>query len=356
MKSKFKVVSIYSGGGGIDCGFEMANFDVVLATDFWQPACDTLSANHPDALVICDDIRNINYKELLSSKQIELDEIDVLVGGPPCPAYSKSRFYQTQKKRALEDENAFTLYEYFRALKEIKPKVFFFENVFGFVYKPHQEAFDLLKHEAESNGYNIFFKVVNSANYGVPQMRERFICIGVRKDLNRSFEFPQETHYNPEKKNVQLDDLKKDPWVTCGDAIGDLDYDLPEDELMQAGSKDKELLKLVPPGDNYLYFTKERGYPNPIFKWRSRYWSFLLKLSPSKPSWTIQASFSNNMGPFHWKNRFLRISEIKRLQTFEDDYVITGNFKEQWRQVGNAVPPLLAYKIAKEIKSQILEN
>src|SRR5699024_11178652 len=143
-------------------------------------------------------------------------------------------------------------------------------------------------------------------------------------------------------------------WVTCGEAIGDLDYDLPEDSEMQAGSKHKDLLKEIPPGENYLYFTKERGHPNPQFKWRSRYWSFLLKLSPDKPSWTIQASFSNNMGPFHWKNRFLRISEIKRIQTFPDDYEITGDFKEQWRQIGNAVPPLLVKKIAENIKEQYL--
>ena len=90
-----------------------------------------------------------------------------------------------------------------------------------------------------------------------------------------------------------------------------------------------------------------------MFKWRSRYWSFLLKLSPNKPSWTIQASFSNNMGPFHWKNRFLRINEIKRLQTFPDDYEFSGNFQEQWRQIGNAVPPLLADVISKEIKKQL---
>lgn len=345
---KAKVVSIYSGGGGIDCGFKKAGFDICLATDFWQPACNTLSINFPETLVICDDIRNINYRKSLSFKNIDTSDIDVLVGGPPCPAYSKSRFYRTEKKRALEDENSFTLHEYFRALKEIKPKVFFFENVFGFVYKPHQDAFNLLKHEAEINGYHIFYKVINSANYGVPQIRERFICVGVRKDLNKSFVFPEETHINPEKQ-----DGNKLNWVNCEQAIGDLDIDLPEDELMQAGSKHKDLLKLIPPGDNYLYFTKERGYPEPIFKWRSRYWSFLLKLSPQKPSWTIQASFSNNMGPFHWKNRFLRISEIKRIQTFDDDYVITGNYKDQWRQIGNAVPPLLAYKIAQEIQLQI---
>ena len=228
-------------------------------------------------------------------------------------------------------------------------------GLFGFVYKPHQAAFDLLKERADTLGYDISFKVINTANYGVPQIRERFICIGVRRDIGKPFVFPEETHYNPEKPGGDAA-LGKKPWVTCGDAIGDLDYDLPEDKDMQAGSKHKDLLKLVPPGDNYLYFTAERGYPEPIFKWRSRYWSFLLKLSPEKPSWTIQASFSNNMGPFHWKNRFLRINEIKRIQTFDDEYEFCGDFKDQWRQIGNAVPPRLVAQIAQAIRDQYFKE
>ncbi len=345
------VVSIFSGGGGIDCGFKKAGFDIVFSTDFWKPACDTLEKNNVGKLVVCDDIRNIDYLEYLNKINLALTDIDVLAGGPPCPAYSKSRFYRKEKKRALEDENSFTLYEYFRALEEIRPKVFFFENVFGFVYKPHKAAFDLLKSKAEELGYHISFKVVNTADYGVPQIRERFICVGTRMDFGDKFIFPEATHSNPDKISIQQKNKLK-PWVTCKEAIGDLDFDLPEDEYMQAGSKDKELLKLVPPGDNYLYFTAKRGYPKPLFKWRSRYWSFLLKLSPEKPSWTIQASFSNNMGPFHWKNRFLRISEIKRLQTFDDDYELSGDFRDQWRQVGNAVPVKMAEVIASEIMKQ----
>ena len=121
---------------------------------------------------------------------------------------------------------------------------------------------------------------------------------------------------------------------------------------MRAGSKHKHLLELVPPGENYLFFTKERGHASPKFVWRSRYWSFLLKLSPHRPSWTIQANHSNNMGPFHWKNRYLRISEIKRLQTFDDHYEIAGDYRTQWKQVGNAVPPELARVIASAIREQ----
>ena len=102
--------------------------------------------------------------------------------------------------------------------------------------------------------------------------------------------------------------------------------------------------------DNYLYFTEKRGYPEPKFKWKSRYWTFLLKLTPDRPSWTIQASFSTNQGPFHWRNRFLRIEELKRIQTIPDSYELCGDFKEQWRQVGNAVPSNMAYVIAAAIK------
>ncbi|MGI6256638.1 MAG: DNA cytosine methyltransferase [Anaerovoracaceae bacterium] len=345
------VLSIFSGGGGIDCGFKNAGFRICFSTDFWKPACQTLKKNKVGDLVVCDDIRQIDYDAQLAKIGLEKSDIDVLVGGPPCPAYSKSRFYRTEKKRALEDENSFTLYEYFRALDEIRPKVFFFENVFGFVYKPHKAAFELLKERTEEYGYDITYKVVNTANYGVPQKRERFICVGVRRDYGNKFIFPEETHFDPDSAKKTETDGKL-PWVTCKQAIGDLDYPLPEDKDMQAGSKHKDLLKLVPPGDNYLFFTEERGYPNPIFKWRSRYWSFLLKLSPDKPSWTIQASFSNNMGPFHWRNRFLRISEIKRIQTFDDNYEFCGDFRDQWRQVGNAVPVKMAQIVAEAIQHQ----
>ncbi len=347
------VLSIFSGGGGIDCGFKKAGFDICFSTDNWKPACDTLELNKVGKMVVCDDIRKIDYDASLAKIGMTKSDIDILVGGPPCPAYSKSRFYRTDKKRALEDENSFTLYEYFRALDEIRPKVFFFENVFGFVYKPHKAAFDLLKSKAEEYDYEITYRVVNTADYGIPQTRERFICVGVRRDYADKFVFPEKTHYNPHDENITEENKKdKKPWVTCKEAIGDLDIDLPEDVNMQAGSKHKDLLKLVPPGDNYLYFTAERGYPNPIFKWRSRYWSFLLKLSPDRPSWTIQASFSNNMGPFHWKNRFLRINEIKRIQTFSDDYKLCGDFRDQWRQVGNAVPVDMAAIVARAIKEQ----
>ena len=182
----------------------------------------------------------------------------------------------------------------------------------------------------------------------MPQIRSRFICIGTKKGYD-SFIFPEKTHINPKEKN-ERDELPT--WVICKDAIGDLDIPLPEDKFMVAGSKHKDILKMIPPGQNYLFFTEKRNHKKPLFKWRSRYWSFLLKLNPNMPSWTIQASHSNNMGPFHWRNRFLRISEIKRIQTFPDNYKIHGDYITQWRLIGNAVPPVLAQKLALSIKKQ----
>ena len=340
---KPKIVSIFSGVGGIDFGFEEAGFETVFASDIWDRACDSLKVNFPKSEIVCDDIANIDFKKIKKKHK----KIDGLVGGPPCPPFSKSRFYRKEKDRGIDDLDGFkTITNYFRAVEELNPKFFFFENVHGFVFKPHKSALELVESVSKGLGYNIFHKVLNAADYGVAQTRQRFICVGVKKSM-KDFEFPKPTHSDPKK---QINGVKD--WVTCGDILSRIDFDLPEDQKMQAGSKHKEQLKLIPPGDNYLFFTKERNHPNPIFKWRSRYWSFLLKLSPERPSWTIQASHSNNMGPFHWKNRFLRIEEIKLIQSFKDHHIFLGSFKEQWRQVGNAVPPKLSEKIANEIINQ----
>jgi len=240
-----KIVSIFSGVGGIDFGFEEAGFETVYASDIWDRACDSLKVNFPKSEVVCDDIVNIDFKKIKDDHKT----IDGLVGGPPCPPFSKSRFYRKEKDRGISDIDGFTsVTNYFRALEELSPKFFFFENVHGFVFKPHKAALELVEAESERLGYKIFHKVLNAADYGVAQTRQRFICVGVKKNLP-DFEFPKQSHSNPKKP---IKGTKK--WVTCGDILNDIDFDLPEDEKMQAGSKHKELLKLVPPGDNYLFF------------------------------------------------------------------------------------------------------
>jgi len=338
---KPKIVSIFSGVGGIDKGFEAVGFKTVFASDIWDVACESLKQNFPNADVVNANITDIDFTQIKKTHS----QIAGLVGGPPCPPFSKSRFYRTEKNRGIDDEDGFiTVSNYFRAVEELQPQFFLFENVHGFVFKPHKSALEFLKSESKRLGYKVFHNVLNAADYGVPQTRQRFICVGVKQEME-DFTFPLPTHSEKPISNLKS-------WVTCGDVLGDIDFDLEEDKNMMAGSKHKSLMPLIPPGENYLFFTEERGHPKPLFKWRSRYWSFLLKLSPERPSWTIQASHSNNMGPFHWKNRFLRIQEIKRIQSFDDNHIIVGNFRDQWRQVGNAVPPLLAKALAVSIKKQ----
>ena len=334
-----KIVSLFSGCGGLDLGFKKAGFHAVLATDVWDTACKSLELNDVADTILCEDIRKIDFSQYKG-------KVDVVIGGPPCPPYSQTRHYLTEKVGGFLDEKAgFAVPEYFRAIEEISPKAFVFENVDGFTFKTYKEPMDFVKERAKTLGYNITYRVVNAANYGVPQTRKRFICVGLKKEIG-TFEFPCETHSEKGENGTNK-------WVTCGDILADFDNITEEEKNQRPGSKDYDLLCQVPPGDNYLFFTEKKGCKNPLFKWKSRYWTFLLKLTPDRPSWTIQASFSNNQGPFHWRNRFLRIEEIKRIQTFDDNYKLYGDTKEQWRQVGNAVPVLLAQVIATQLNKYI---
>ncbi|WP_459040753.1 DNA cytosine methyltransferase [Stenotrophomonas sp. PSU-St83] len=332
--STLNCISLFSGCGGMDLGVESAGFKVRVATDA-EPLCGkTYNRNFPSVPFIVRKIGELTTDELLAAAGLKVGEVDLLVGGPPCPAFSKSRFYLTEKPRALDDPVAKeTVGGYLRVLKEAKPKAFLLENVKGLAYGVHKEALDHIQSVAKKLGYKTSVTIINAADYGVPQIRERCLVMGYRGGVPSP---PLPTHAKSPSGTLL-------PWVTAGSALGDLDTEeMASSEGHFAGGKHHELLCEIPPGDNYLYFTKERGHPDPQFKWRSRYWSFLLKLGHDLPSWTIQARRSNNMGPFHWRNRILRIEEIKRLQSFPDSFVLEGTIERQWRQIGNAVPPLVA--------------
>lgn len=339
-----KILSLFSGCGGMDLGFKKSKFETILATDTSRIACETLTINKMTKNIIHNDINKLSFKNYKN-------KIDGVIGGPPCQPYSQTRHYIINKKKGFEDiENGKTVSEFFRCISEVKPKFFLFENVDGFMYKTHKKELDFLKKISKKLGYNINYKTLNCANYGIPQTRKRFICVGF-KSKSKKFEFPKESHINPEHENP--DNLKY--WVTCKEAISTyekLNF-LEKDIKVKPGGKDYELLKMIPSGDNYLYFTKKRGHKNPIFNWKSRYWTFLLKLTPQRPSWTIQASFSTNQGPFHWKNRFLNICEIQELQTINSKYQIMGNFKEKWKQIGNAFPTKMSEILANSIREQL---
>lgn len=240
-----------------------------------------------------------------------------------------------------------TINGYLNTLKWLLPKAFVLENVAGMAFKVHSETVAYIVAQAEALGYKCEFRVLNAADFGVPQIRQRFFLVGVRSGV---FAWPQPTNVDPKS----LENSPLPPWETAGSVLNDLDTeDLADDEGHYAGGRHHDLLKLIPPGDNYLFLTERRGYPDPQFEWRKRYWSFLLKLSPEMPSWTIQARRSNNMGPLHWRNRILRIDEVKRLQTFPDDWFLSGKVEDQWRQVGNAVPPQLGRALGNSVADHL---
>ena len=149
-----KLISLFCGVGGIDQGFNLSGFKTVFANDNNKIACESFGKNFPETKTFCSDVNSVNYLNYIKKNQV----IDGVIGGPPCPSFSKSRFYLKDKKRAMEDEIGFnTISNYFRAVETCNPKFFFFENVHGFVYKPHQSSFDFLKKKSHNLGYKIFY-------------------------------------------------------------------------------------------------------------------------------------------------------------------------------------------------------
>lgn len=348
-----RCISLFSGCGGLDLGLQRAGFSIVLGNDNDSRCAESHRKNFRDAPFFDGSVTDLTYELAAELSDGETEsEIALLAGGPPCPPYSKSRFYLKDKPRGMKDPvGEGTIHGYIAALRAFRPRAFLLENVHGLAYKVHDSALQTILDAAKDLGYRYRYEVLNAADFGVPQIRQRLFIVGVREG---QFEWPSRTHRNPAKEDLLSSGLP--PWVTAGAVIGDLDTDENADDTGHfAGGKHHELLKQIPPGANYLFFTEERGHPSPVFKWRSRYWSFLLKLSPEKPSWTIQARRSNNMGPLHWRNRILRIEEVKRLQTFPDDWYLSGTVEQQWRQVGNAVPPLLAERLGHALKAAVAD-
>lgn len=338
-----RAISLFTGAGGMDIGVAAAGFRIALATDMDPYCIETLRANMGEETVILEGrIEDIPTETFLEASGLRRGEVDLIFGGPPCQPYSKSAHW-TMREGGLSDPRSRTLLEFLRVVQEAQPRAFLLENVYGLAYKKYRHILDSFVLGAEKAGYAVRWKVLNAADYGVPQIRERLFVIGIR---GTTPVFPEPTH-------SPGGDLLREPYVTAGQALEGLS--VPEEELPELevrGRWEKEL-RAIPPGQNYLYLTAHKGHPNPVFRWRQKYWSFLLKLSPDKPSWTIQAQPGPWVGPFHWDSRRLAVGEMKRLMTFPDDYVLVGPRREVQRQLGNAVPPLLAYHLASSILEQL---
>ena len=350
-----RVLSLFSGAGGLDLGFEAAGFGVAAAVEFDATAVDTLSLNR-DHPVFCEDIHSVGSGELLGAGELKSGEVDVLIGGPPCQPFSKSAFWKRGETKRLDDPRASTLEQYLRVLRDIQPRAFLLENVPGLGYRNKDEGLQLLHrtiadiNEAGGTDYRVAAAVLNAADFGVPQDRKRLFLVGARDGAE--FTFPEATHAPQSEEQRSLGTSALPRYSNAWDAIGDLEGQVPREGLEVTG-KWASLLPSIPEGENYLFHT-DRGGGLPLFGWRTRYWSFLLKLSKRLPSWTITAQPGSAIGPFHWENRRLSILEMARLQTFPHKYRIVGGWTAGVRQLGNAVPSALAETLARAIAVQLL--
>lgn len=348
-----KAVSLFTGVGGLDFGFEAAGFETSIALDLDPAACRFIRLNR-DWPVIEGNIADIPSSEILSTARLKPGDADILIGGPPCQPFSKSGYWSTGDARRLEDPRASTLTAFLRVLRDIRPRAFLLENVDGLIYRNKDEGLThLLKGIARINrdlgtSYVAHCQKLNAADFGVPQFRERVFLIGSRD--GRGFAFPSRTHA------VAADavDAGLEPFRTAWDAIGDLPGQIDEPGTAMGG-KWADLLPTIPEGQNYLWHTS-RGGGAQLFGWRTRYWSFLLKLAKDRPSWTIQAQPGSAIGPFHWSNRKLSTMELCRMQTFPDSLDLRCSRQEAQKLLGNAVPSLLAEVLARAIRRQLLDD
>jgi DNA (cytosine-5)-methyltransferase 1 len=347
-----RAISLFTGVGGLDFGFEAAGFETAVAVEMDAVSCRTLRLNRLWP-VIERDIHAVTSKEILKAGMLKVGQADLLIGGPPCQPFSKSGYWARGDAMRLDDPRADTLTAYLRVLRDTQPKAFLLENVSGLAYKGKAEGLErILAGIAAINReigtkYVPVWQVIDAASYGVPQHRERVFIVASRD--GKAFKFPQATHG---EHTDLLAGADTEPYRTTWDALGDLP-DRRDDPALAMTGKWADLLPSIPEGENYLWHTP-RGGGQPLFGWRTRYWSFLLKLAKDRPSWTIQAQPGPATGPFHWTSRRLSTEELCRLQTFPDGLQFDCGRGDIQRMLGNAVPSLVAEVLGRAIRAQLL--
>lgn len=333
------VLSAFSGAGGLDLGFEAAGFRVLLCIERERWSRATLRRNRPHwHLANPGDIEEAATTLTPRDLGLKPGELSALLAGPPCQPFSKAAQWTTSGRSGMNDPRARCILSLLDLVERFLPAVLFLENVAGFsAGETSARMFIQDRLEAINKNTKTQYRLlepafVNAADYGIPQKRQRAFLIALRD--NNPFTIPPPTHRGKP--------------VTAWDAIGHLSgFEAPK-----AGGRWSDLLPSIPEGKNYIWHT-QRGGGVPIFGYRTRYWSFLLKLEKSSPSWTLSAAPGPSTGPFHWENRRLAIEEAMRLQTFPEGWEFEGHYRTQMRQVGNATPPLLAEHFARALGKQV---
>ena len=328
-----KVISLFSGCGGLDLGFEKAGFKIPVANEFDPTIFSTFKINHPNTHLIEGDIRQVSKDDI---NPFVSGEVDGIIGGPPCQSWSEAGAL-----RGIDDARGKLFYDYIRILQEFKPKFFLAENVSGMLSNRHNAAVQNIVRTFEETGYDVSITMVNAKDYGVAEERKRVFYIGFRKDLAINFVFP---------KGSTVDDDKK---ITLRDVIWDLKY-----TAIPAGEKNRHNPVAI---NNNEYFT---GAFSPIFMSRNRVKSwdeqaFTVQASGRQCQLHPQAPKMEKVSPDLFRfvpgnehlYRRMSIREIARIQGFPDDFkFIYKDTNTAYKMIGNAVPVNLAYEIAIAVK------
>jgi len=362
---KLKIIDLFSGVGGLSYGFvHDNNFEIVAANELLPNMARAYSLNHPTVKVYAEDIKKFNAQKIENDLDIKTNDIDIIVGGPPCQAYS------TVGKRLIDDPRGKLFQEYYRILKEFNPKLFLFENVKGLLSMQGGELLKTITSLFESLGYRVQYKLLNAADYGAPQTRKRVVIIGSK--LKTNFKYPKPTHYNPEEA-IGLFDKKLKPYLTLEEAISDLPFIKSNEESFEYASRPQnsfqELMrKNAPtklaehnsPNNNeklvkIMELLPDGGTPEDLpenLRPKSGFKNTYCRLWWERPATTITRNLSTPSSSrcIHPKApRPLTTREGARIQCFPDDYQFYGSRSDKNLQIGNAVPTFLSGAVAKAI-------
>lgn len=363
-------ISFFTGAGGLDLGIEEAGFDVKLSVEIDRVCCETLRSNNESMNVYEGDIQNLSKDDVLRIAGLdESDEVDLVFGGSPCQSFSTAG-----RRQAFEDPRGGAMLKFADLVNDIRPKAFLLENVRGLlsaalrhrpidqrgnVHSPLDDdeqrgsAFEYLLSRIE--GYRIEYALLNAADYGVPQKRQRVFIIGIRDDLNREFEFPQPTH-----NEMGTDGMKH--WVTFTDVLSSMN---DVEHIHQRYSEDRlRWMRLIPQGGGNWRDLAPHGEDVVREAMGGAYNSgggkvgFYRRVKLDQPTPTLLTSpsqKSTNLGhPI--EDRPLSIQEYIAIQEFPSEYVLEGSLMDRYKQVGNAVPIRLAKVLGEKIMQTIQQE
>lgn len=354
------VMSLFSGAMGLDLGFLAAGFKLILANDIDINSFKTVNINIPSVPFILEDINKVSSEELLSKSGVDIGEVDVLTGGPPCQPFSTAG-----RRRGLNDPRASPLKEFVRAIKEIKPRAFVMEEVSGLkssrlkhisaierrnrVLKPEEEkgsAFNSVLDMLRSTGYRFTYDILNAADFGSPQSRNRLIFIGLREGTPK---LPEITHSIRQQTTLDGDNLE--PWNTLWEATSDLQY--KDNSFIEISNPRLKYMLLIPPGGYWRHLPEDiiKEAMGGAYEAEGGKMGFYRRLSWDEPSPTVVGSpLHKGTMFFHPEaHRPLSVEEYKRIQGFPDDWEIVGKNNTKYKLIGSAVPVHLSYAIAKKV-------